>query len=373
MTRRPKSRVVLYPLLLAVVSAVLIWFPASGSAGSAHVAKLSTGAISAAFDADLKETTYSVPNVVDDNVGATCCQYAWTLTISAPAGQVDPAYPVDPACDNHGVSGGTGTTFTWQHSNAGDSPRDDHCNHDIYGKFGHQGLISVVVSDDKGWQCSATYKGTNSSEANTAAGFDAASAPNCGGPTVEPPPPPPPPPPAPCKCSKVKAFLNNFHVFGAGTTRIEFDVKWQITCTAGAGLGCKGRVNVLAPRGANFLEQGGKTVRPEKPTIIRVDCAGKCNKTTEGKDTVQYVSIQTIVDTKGKKHSVQNPGFTPEGRAGKTFKIKLGLICISPTGVPGFPVTKTLKLKFDRLGQVDYKGSDLDGDGRNDGGQLKRF
>ncbi len=154
-------------------------------------------------------------------------------------------------------------------------------------------------------------------------------------------------------------FLSNFHVFGAGTTRIEFDVRWQITCTAGAGRGCKGRVNVLAPRGANFLEQGGKTVRPEKPTILRVECAGKCNKSTRGEDTLQYGAIQNVVDKKGKKHTVQNPGFTPEGRAGKTFTIKLGLVCISPTGVPGFPVRKTLKVTFDKLGQVDYKKSVL--------------
>jgi hypothetical protein len=36
-------------------------------------------------------------------------------------------------------------------------------------------------------------------------------------------------------------------------------------------------------------------------------------------------------------------------------------------------MTKTLTPKFDGLGQVDYKDSDLNGDGSRDRGQLKRF
>jgi hypothetical protein len=178
--------------------------------------------------------------------------------------------------------------------------------------------------------------------------------------------------PPPCKCSKVDAFLNNFHIFGAGTTRIEFDVKWQITCTPGQGSGCKGKVNVLAPRGADFLTQGGKTLRPAHPKIVAVNCAGPCNATTGGKETLQYVAFQTFKDKKGKVRTRPNPRFLPQGRANKAFTIKVGLICISPDGVPGFPTTKTLTLKFDRLGQVDYKKSDLNGDGKADGRQLKQ-
>ena len=357
-------------MVLIAFATVGLWLPAAGSGGRTRTATLSIGqGIQANFDSEQRETTYSVSTVSDDNAGAKCCQYAWTLTISAPAGQVDPSLPVDPGCNNHGISGGTGTTFTWEHSNKGDPNRDDGCDHSIYGKFGHQGLITVTVSDDRGWECTATYKGTLSNEQNAILGQQAASTPDCHGPAIAPPPPPPPPP---CKCSQVKAFLNNFHVFGVGTTRIEFDVKWQITCTAGAGAGCKGRVNVLAPRGANFLSQGGKTLRPAKPVIAKVDCSGPCAKATQGKETLQYVAFQTVV-LNGKQKSVPNPRFTPQGRANKSFTIKLGLICISPTGVPGFPKTETITLKFDRLGQVDYKNSDLNGDGAKDKGQLRGF
>src|SRR5207302_5659611 len=122
-------------LLLAVASvAMLVWMAAGGSAARARVSTLSIGkGITAVFDTELKETTYSVPTVSDDVAGAKCCTYVWTLLIAAPAGQVDPNVGVDPGCDNHGILGGTGTTFTWQHANKGDSPRDDNCNHAIYG------------------------------------------------------------------------------------------------------------------------------------------------------------------------------------------------------------------------------------------------
>ncbi len=118
--------------------------------------------------------------------------------------------------------------------------------------------------------------------------------------------------------------------------------------------------------------QGGETLRPEKPLLVRVDCAGPCDKATQGEETLQYVALVTITDKKGKKHTVPNPRFTPQGRgrAGEKFTIKLGLFCYSPTGVPGILTRKVVTVKFDRLGQVDYKSSDLNGDGKPDKGQL---
>jgi len=178
------------------------------------------------------------------------------------------------------------------------------------------------------------------------------------------------PAPPPCECSTVDAFLNNFHIFGKASTRIEFDVKWKITCTAGTG-GCKGRVNVLAPRGATFLTQGGKTLRPARPTVVRLECAGPCAATMGGRQTLQYVAFQTAKGKKGKVRTVPNPRFLPEGRANKDFEIRLGVLCISPSGVPGVSTTKKLKLHFDKYGQVDYKKSDLNGDGVPDKGQLR--
>ncbi len=310
------------------------------------------------FRSDEFATHYTVVNTGDPNgsLDLANANYVWTLK---PPDN-------DPTCNNHGTLTGTGSEFVWKHGDVGQEGHDDGCHHDIgLPGNGHQGTVSVQVQDGK-WSCTASYTGTQAADGSPSGNGPA-------GDCIAPVAPPPPPPPPPCKCSKVEAFLNNFHIFGAGTTRIEFDVKWQITCTAGAGKGCKGRVNVLAPRGANFLMLGGKTLRPARPTIVKVECAGPCGQATQGHETLQYVAFQTVVDAKGKKHSLPNPRFTPGGRANHALKIKLGLICISPNGVPGFPTTKTLTLEFDRLGQVDYKSSDLNGDGAPDKGQLKRF
>ena len=163
----------------------------------------------------------------------------------------------------------------------------------------------------------------------------------------------------PCDCSKVTAFLNHFGVFGAHSTRIQFVVHAQLTCTPGLGAGCKGQLKVLAPNGANF-------VKPANGKIIGLSCAGPCNRTTKSHRTLQYVALQ-----KQGKRTVPNPRFTQEGRANKTFKIKMSLSCVSPTGIvkPGKIVT--MAVHFDKGGFVDYKKSDLNGDGKPDKRQLK--
>jgi hypothetical protein len=179
--------------------------------------------------------------------------------------------------------------------------------------------------------------------------------------------------PTTCDCLGIKAFLNHFHIFGAGSTRIEFDLNWQLTCSAGEG-NCKGRVVVYAPKGATFLNLNGKTLRPAQPTSVSVSCAGPCNKSTTGKSTLQYVAFVKVSDRKTRRvHNVPNPHFLPQNRAGKTFKLKLGLVCLLPDGQVGTLTFVDLELKFDKHGQVNYKTSDLNGVGGPDGGQLTGF
>lgn len=163
----------------------------------------------------------------------------------------------------------------------------------------------------------------------------------------------------PCDCSGVTAFLNDFGVYGAHSTRIKFTVHAALTCTPGAGAGCKGRIKALAPKGAKF-------VKPTNGKILDLNCAGPCNGTTKLHRSLQYVSI-----VKKGKRSVQNPDFLPEGRAGKDFKIKLSLSCISPAGFPRAPKVVTMRVHFNKRGYVDYKESDLNGDGKDDKRQLK--
>jgi hypothetical protein len=163
----------------------------------------------------------------------------------------------------------------------------------------------------------------------------------------------------PCDCATVKAFANDFGVFGAGSTRIQFVVHARLTCTPGSGAGCKGQIKVLSPKAANF-------VKPKNGKIVGLSCAGPCNAVTKAHATLQYVAL-----VKKGKHTVPNPRFTQEGRANRTFKIKLSVACVSPTGVPRPGKVVTLALHFNKRGFVDYKKSDLDGDGKKDGKQLQ--
>jgi hypothetical protein len=107
----------------------------------------------------------------------------WTLHLQLvdPAGKPDPAQPgataaVDLGCTNNGVGtpghpevqvipkGEVAKHFVWHHPDAAESvpPGRYACDHNDMGPHGHQGLIKVVVTD-KEWECTATYKGTNSS------------------------------------------------------------------------------------------------------------------------------------------------------------------------------------------------------------------
>jgi hypothetical protein len=52
--------------------------------------------------------------------------------------------------------------FVWAHGD------NDGCDHRKMGTKGHQGVISVVVSDGH-WACTAKYEGTNSSSASNPA------------------------------------------------------------------------------------------------------------------------------------------------------------------------------------------------------------
>src|SRR5438105_1576860 len=161
------SRAVSSGLLLASAVAVLVWAPASDSAPNAR-ATLMIGKIHADFSDPDRATTYSLPNV---SGAAGTVTYSWTLTITPPTGQVDGAKSDDPGCNNHGLLADTEPTFVWHHGNSGDQLHDDGCNHDIYGRWGHQGLITVVVKDGTYYGvCSATYKGSFSTAQNEALG-----------------------------------------------------------------------------------------------------------------------------------------------------------------------------------------------------------
>lgn len=135
-----------------------------GFAGPSRVAggpPLSLSAITAAFVPAEFATHYTVTAVDREKRKLT---YKWGLTLELvdAAGATPPGVPpgagvgaaVDQGCDNHGVLSSNTPEFVWHHGD------QDGCNHDKQGPSGHQGLITVTVSDGV-WSCTATYKGTN--------------------------------------------------------------------------------------------------------------------------------------------------------------------------------------------------------------------
>jgi hypothetical protein len=190
-----------------------------------------------------------------------------------------------------------------------------------------------------------------------------------------------PPPVPPCHCLAIKAFMNKASVFGAGTTRLGMQLNIAMLCSPGAG-GCRGEVHVLSPRGAKFIDTAKhpKGVNGFKPTgVLSVACAGPCNATTVLRVPLTWTALITKVikpahgHIKAKTKTEPNPDFLPHNRHKHPQEVKLLLVCFGPAGEVTSTETLTLKIVFDKHGQVDYKKSDLNGDTRPDGKQLAEF
>jgi hypothetical protein len=181
----------------------------------------------------------------------------------------------------------------------------------------------------------------------------------------------------PCACARVSAYLSAFHVFGAGTTKLEFNLRSAIACTVGPG-GCAGALTVTAPKGAAFVDStkarnGATGIKLARSTAtLGFRCAGPCAASTvQTPYTLQWLAFTTIRIKVGKgrhRHfktvTIPNPRFLPNGRAKKTFTVTATEVC------NGITTTRKLVIAFDKHGQVDYKKSDLNGDGLPDGGRL---
>jgi len=167
-------------LLAACAIAVLV-ASAAAQPSAPPAGSISIDSITATFIPAKRETQYSVSRY-HVNGKPTEVTVTWTLHLQLvdKAGAPDPGTPgsgaaVDLGCTNAGVGvadpqkstvkvGGGTTHFVWHHPDPTDSVPAGryHCDHQDMGPHGHQGLVKVVVSD-KDWECTATYKGTNSS------------------------------------------------------------------------------------------------------------------------------------------------------------------------------------------------------------------
>jgi hypothetical protein len=181
----------------------------------------------------------------------------------------------------------------------------------------------------------------------------------------------------PCTCASIKTYLNHFSVFGADSTRLGMRLNVALGCTTGFG-GCTGEVIVTAPGGAKFIDTAKhpKGVRGFKPTsALKVTCSGPCAATTIQRFDLTWLALRTTRHKRGKKTiTTTTPirSFLPTGRAKKSKVVTIETICRGAGGaVVKFAYRMTIK--FDKHGQVSYKLSDLNGDGRPDGKQLKEF
>jgi tetratricopeptide (TPR) repeat protein len=110
--------------------------------------------------------------------------YDWVLSLglvdfpgAAPPGNPDSGAAFDPTCNNAYLAGGMlesfdqwsdtyvwtklGADFTWYHGDKGSYlPSAYGCDHHKMGPSGHQGIVSVTVSDGT-WSCTATTDGSN--------------------------------------------------------------------------------------------------------------------------------------------------------------------------------------------------------------------
>jgi hypothetical protein len=345
-------------LILLSFATVLVWLPASGSASRARVSTLNIDPIHADFNGDLKQTMYSVPNVSDPEA-----TYQWTLIIAAPIGQVDPSKGVDPGCNNHGNLGGTGKTFVWKHGNKGDTTgHDDGCDHDLQGQWGHQGLITVVVSDAEGDHCTATYKGTYGTDENAALGQNAASDRVC---TQAPPPVSPPPPPPPgsgaCRCVKVdRVRLASIDIEPPNLNGAKASGYWQATLTFSAEFECG-----IAGSGSSKISDCSVKVevQPQASTDLRNKYTGHasatffCDPRCEGPRVESYTQTQEV-------HFRSEHDLSKTGRAGRTFLFGLAIECLRAAGVK--TTHERVRIVFDEHGNVDRAKSDFNADGKPD-------
>ena len=170
----------------SIVSAILVVataIPLSGSVAQATPkSTLSLAPLQAFFSQTYFVTRYFA-DFVDSAHEPVTVKWTIQLKLVDKAGAPAPSSPgsgakVDVGCSNAGIGVSApdikiriakanslrSDHFAWHHPDPANStpPRRFHCNHLDEGPHGHQGLVTVVVSDTN-WVCTASYKGTNSS------------------------------------------------------------------------------------------------------------------------------------------------------------------------------------------------------------------
>jgi hypothetical protein len=177
--------------------------------------------------------------------------------------------------------------------------------------------------------------------------------PTSGGPTT-----PPPPTAKPCACAGLTARINPKTLTldqrrNKNRLRLQFDLDWKLTCTAGTGT-CQGAITITPVAAHAGMDKPQLT-----PRDGRVACKGDCG-TTEG-SFKRFVLLDPGLGfgQRGRKITVIDAVETVT----KTFRSQLFVVATCK----GKRVTKQLVIEYDwKTGSVRLKTSDLDGNGRED-------
>ena len=144
-----------------------------------------------------------------------------------------------------------------------------------------------------------------------------------------------------------------------------------LVCTGGPGKGCESEVVIHAPKGAKFID----TAKGAKPTeVVTIHCGGPCSKTTIQRVSLTWLALKTTKKKKGKKTiTTTRPinSFLPKG--GRRSRRRSRSKSLRHERWPVLKHRLTMTVHFDKHGQVDYKLSDLNGDGKPDRKQLNEF
>lgn len=165
--------------------------------------------------------------------------------------------------------------------------------------------------------------------------------------------PPPPPVDPRCKCTGLTATLGKPSIRALHGRFLGFKLKWKLKCSAGDGDNCRGKIKVKTfPKDVTFTSPRDKVV----------DCVGRCARTTRRRSDLEMLfseRLRPLADAPAsrlRRHKKPYP----------KLRIGLDFFCLDADGVEKLVGRRVMTVKFDRLGQVDKRASDLDGDGDPD-------